>query len=159
MIWKGDSGILSFEDILNMNCKNKIVYINGCESGTGQLNSGEGLMSMGFAFMLSGAKSIIQHFWKVNDKAASKMSSDFYANLKGNTAREAMNIAREKYLSEALPGADHPYYWASVVVYGQDWGIRNIFWPYIAIGSMIVFLISYFVFRNPKRRYNLRTSL
>ncbi|MFC2097110.1 CHAT domain-containing protein [Bacteroidota bacterium] len=154
-----DSIIFSFQDILEMDEKDKIIYINGCESGTGQLNSGEGLMSMGLAFMMSGAKSIIQHFWKVNDTAASKMSSNFYTQLKRNTARDAMNKAREKYLSDALPGEDHPYYWASVVVYGQDWGIKNANWPFYLLIILIVACLSYLFFRKRKRRYNFLTSL
>jgi CHAT domain-containing protein len=48
-----------------------MVVLSACNSGTGTLYSGEGLMSLARGFMLAGASSVIKTAWEVNDESSS----------------------------------------------------------------------------------------
>ncbi|MBC8321586.1 MAG: CHAT domain-containing protein [Bacteroidetes bacterium] len=157
---KGNPDIanITFLDILHSRKKYHFAYINTCESGTGPVNIGEGFLSMGLAFMISGTKSTIQHLWKAPDRAASTISHNFYKYLNKTESCNALRNAKRKYLENTRPGLDHPHYWSGVLYYGQNWRINKIKWPvYIAI-SLGLFIFLYFVFRKRNFCSNFLTS-
>ena len=149
---------LSFLDILQTGNKYSFAYINACESGFGPVNKGEGFISIGLAFMMRGTESTIQHLWKASDHAASTISQNFYKLLRTTNSCNALRKAKKKYLENAAPGLDHPYYWSGVVYYGQNWKLSRINWPLFIIIFSGLIIILYLVFRKRIFRSNFFTS-
>ncbi len=122
--------------------KSPMVVLSACNSGTGTLYHGEGLMSLARGFILAGASSVIKTGWEVNDEVSSTIISRFYYHLsKGKQKNEAMRLAKLDYLRESLPVYTSPYYWAAYQVLGDNSPIApNKTRTVIIIVSLIVIL-------------------
>ena len=124
-----------------------MVVLSACNTGTGTLYHGEGIMSLGRSFFLAGASSVVNTLWDVNDEASSFIMAEFYWNLsKGMTKDEAMRLAKLKYLENSTPTYSNPYFWASYQVLGNKLPIqgnpyRNLWYVAIIAASAAIFLV------------------
>ncbi len=98
-----------------------MVVLSACNSGTGTLYSGEGLMSLARGFILAGASSVIKTAWEVNDDASSDIIISFYKYLSlGKEKNQALRLAKLDYLKKVSPVQKNPYYWAAYEVLGDN---------------------------------------
>src|ERR1035437_9803036 len=58
-----------------------MVVLSACNSGTGTLYFGEGLMSLARSFTLAGASSVIKTTWEMNDEVSASIMTKFYFHL------------------------------------------------------------------------------
>jgi len=117
-----------------------MVVLNACESGSGQIHQGEGVLSMARSFLLAGAQSVISAQWPVDDQAGSSINTDFYKRLiKGDTKPGALRKSQLIYLEEATPSFSHPYYWAGYQVLGDASRIKGN--KRILLPTLIIFLL------------------
>jgi CHAT domain-containing protein/Tfp pilus assembly protein PilF len=101
--------------------KSPMVVLSACNSGTGTLYHGEGIMSLARSFILAGASSVIRTSWEVNDETSAAIISDFYLYLsKGKSKDEAMRMAKLDYINTHPPVYTNPYYWAAYEVLGDN---------------------------------------
>jgi CHAT domain-containing protein len=101
--------------------KSPMVVLSACNSGTGTLYYGEGLMSLARGFTLAGASSVIKTTWEINDEASASIMIRFYFYLsKGKEKNEAMHLAKSDYLKGSSPEFKNPYYWAAYEVLGDN---------------------------------------
>ena len=116
----GDVGLNVFE-IYGISLKAKMVVLSSCNTGTGNLLRGEGILSLARGFIYSGSKSVAMSLWEVDDKSGTDVMKSFYRNLKnGNSKSVALRKARLKYLRSAGQLRSHPYFWSTLVIYGDD---------------------------------------
>ena len=54
----------------------ELVILSACDSGTGEMKIGEGVMSLRRAFRIAGAETVLASHWKVSDKATSQLMTD-----------------------------------------------------------------------------------
>ncbi len=138
--------LLTFQDVLFQDIPGYPVFINGCESGSGPINQGEGLMSMGLAFAMAGSKSIIQHLWEASDRSSSEIASNYYRYFTRDNESKALSKARRKYLRNSQIGYDHPYYWAGMVYYGsRDNGAPQSSIIYIILSGAVLLCALFFL--------------
>ncbi len=98
-----------------------MVVLSACNSGTGTLYHGEGLMSLARGFILAGASSVVRTAWEVNDETSAAIISRFYYYLsKGRHKDEAMRLAKLDYLKDSPPAFTSPYFWAAYEVLGDS---------------------------------------
>lgn len=101
--------------------KSPMVVLSVCNSGTGTLYHGEGLMSLARGFILAGASSVIKTSWEVNDEVSAAIIIRFYFHLsKGKPKDEAMRLAKLEYLKKSPPVFNNPYFWAAYEVTGEN---------------------------------------
>jgi CHAT domain-containing protein len=101
-----------------------MVVLSACNSGTGTLYHGEGLMSLARGFIMAGASSVIKTAWEINDETSAVIIIRFYYFLsKGKTKDEALRLAKLEYLKGNPPIYRNPYYWAAYEVLGDNSGI------------------------------------
>jgi CHAT domain-containing protein/tetratricopeptide (TPR) repeat protein len=134
--------------------KSPMVVLSACNSGTGTLYSGEGLMSLARGFTLAGASSVIKTAWEINDEASAAIITRFYFYLsKGKGKNEAMHLAKLEYLKNSSPAFTNPYYWAAYEVLGDNAPVTRNTIRSVIIESLLVILsvgmlLFYFKRRN-----------
>lgn len=112
---------LELNDLYTHRINADLVVLSACNTLTGQIASGEGVISLSRGFFHSGAKSVVASLWSVNDKATSEIMTTFYENLKaGQNKLEAINNAKRQYLNNHSLSELSPYYWSSFVLLGDD---------------------------------------
>ncbi|PKP22535.1 MAG: hypothetical protein CVU05_03525 [Bacteroidetes bacterium HGW-Bacteroidetes-21] len=115
-----EDGILNAWEIYNMTLNPELVVLSACNTGTGKLRNGEGVMSLARAFMYAGCPSVIMTLWSVSDLSSNNLMKMFYTNLSdGQDKAEALRQAKIKYLEETHPLNAHPYYWSGYVIIGD----------------------------------------
>ena len=98
-----------------------MVVLSVCNSGSGTLYHGEGLMSLARGFTLAGASSVIKTAWEVNDETSVAVITRFYYYLsRGEKKDEALRQAKLEYLKTQAPVYTNPYYWAAYEVLGDN---------------------------------------
>lgn len=141
---------LYFSELYGLSFPAKMVVLSACDTGNGNLKSGEGIMSLSRALTYAGVQSSVYSLWQVPDKETSEIIVSFYKNLKeGQPKDEALANAKKQFLAKN-PMKQHPFYWAGFVVNGDVSPIVNPIsnWVWIALAGGILIVILGFVFRK-----------
>ena len=115
-----DDGILTALEITRLNWKETdLVVISACDSGLGEIKSGEGLYGLKRAINIAGAKSSLLSLWRVDDEATSKFMESFYIKLKeGQGKADALANTQKEFRNSKK--YSHPNVWAAFQLSG-DW--------------------------------------
>jgi CHAT domain-containing protein len=73
------SDVLTLGEIYGFSTKTEMVTLSACETGLGQLQGGEGLVSFSRGFFFAGAKFIVVSLWKVGDESTAEVMTKFYS--------------------------------------------------------------------------------
>lgn len=118
---ESNDGMLNTYEVYSIPLKAMMVVLSSCNTGSGMLVSGEGILSLARGFLYAGSRSAVMSMWEVDDASASEVIHSFYKNMRsGQTKSSALRDARLKFLRTADQGRSHPYYWATLVIYGDD---------------------------------------
>ena len=150
-----NDGRLQLSEIYLMKLRAELLVLSACKTALGRLELGEGLMSLGRAFRMTGCRNIVTSLWNVDDESSSVIVSSFFEYLKkGQGKAEALRLAKGDYFNneDLSRSAAAPYYWAQFVLVGNNEVLafsseKPKFWP-IAIGILIIVLLgSFFLYR------------
>jgi CHAT domain-containing protein/tetratricopeptide (TPR) repeat protein len=115
-----NDGWLNTADVYNLDLNARLTVLSACNTGTGNLRKGEGVMSLARGFLYAGCPTIVMTLWEVEDNAGTQIMSSFYQNLKkGRPTDEALRLAKLDYLEHANPRMAHPHYWLGYVSIGN----------------------------------------
>ncbi|MCB0707173.1 MAG: tetratricopeptide repeat protein [Saprospiraceae bacterium] len=115
----GDSTRLFARELYNMRLPADLVVLSACETGVGEWQRGEGMISLARGFFYSGSKSLLTSLWKLDDRSSSQLMTSFYGYLlKGETKDLALQQAKLDFIRESSSVRAHPFYWASFVPVG-----------------------------------------
>lgn len=118
----GEDGILTAEEVSAMDLTGtERVVLSACESGLGEIASGEGIYGLRRAFLMAGARTVVSALWPVGDQATSEMMGTLYSN----TDRPLYERIRLMQLDQimklrAVQLPDHPFLWGAFIATG-DW--------------------------------------
>jgi CHAT domain-containing protein len=114
-----EDGFLEVGEIAELDLDSDLVVLSACQTGHGQLLSGEGIVGLSRAFLYAGARSVVVSLWNVTDTATSRLMKNFYQRLVTNAANAV--ALREAKLPMIASRAElrHPYYWAPFIVIGK----------------------------------------
>ncbi|MBP6827188.1 MAG: CHAT domain-containing protein [Saprospiraceae bacterium] len=113
---------LFIQDIYSIRLCADMVVLSACDAGIGELERGEGIISLARAFTYAGSKSIVTTLWSVNEASTKDLMIDFYNYLdNGDTKDTALWKAQKRYveLQKGKPTAAHPYWWAGFIPIGN----------------------------------------
>ncbi|MFZ0749750.1 MAG: CHAT domain-containing protein, partial [Pyrinomonadaceae bacterium] len=113
-----EDGFLRAAEIADLDLNCDLVVLSACETGWGQLSSGEGVIGLSRSFFIAGARSVVVSQWAVRDISTAQLMKDFYQQMIKNAAKPA--ALREAKLRMLQSGSEtrHPYYWAPFVIIG-----------------------------------------
>ncbi|MEI8225388.1 MAG: CHAT domain-containing tetratricopeptide repeat protein [Bacteroidota bacterium] len=150
-----DDRYLKTYEVYGIPLKAKMVVLSSCNTGTGFLYSGEGILSLARGFIYSGSQSVVMSMWEIEDRSGTEIVKMFYENLKkGNSKSVALRKARIAYLKKSDQLRSHPYFWSTLVIYGNNTPLYYSKHLIIAavIFAFIVFVSLILYFR--KRKYS-----
>ena len=141
-------------EVYGIPLKANMVVLSSCNTGAGTLYSGEGILSLARGFIYSGSESVVMSMWEIEDRSGTEIVKKFYDYLmKGNSKSVALRKARRSYLTNADQLRSHPYFWSSLVVYGNN---APLYYPRIWLivpGILLISLILLYIYSR-KRRYS-----
>ena len=142
-------------ELFAMQLSANLVVLSACNTGSGKVSSGEGIMSLGSAFQYAGAESLLLTRWEVSDSVSPLLMKAFYTNLKnGMDKATALQQAKLKYLETADVFRANPFYWGSFYLVGDTSPMKlgsTSNWLYILI-SLLLLVVSLYLFRKHRQK-------
>lgn len=116
-ITSNDNGILTAYEAMNLNLEGtNLVILSACETGLGDIKSGEGVYGLQRAFQVAGADALIMSLWKVDDAATQMLMTNFYNSwIKLGNKQKAFKQAQLQLMTKYKD----PYYWGAFVMMGM----------------------------------------
>src|SRR5207248_6355677 len=83
-----DNGILTALEAANLNLwGTKLVTLSACDTGVGEVRSGEGVYGLRRAFFLAGAETLVMSLWPVSDYVTREIMTGYYRGLQQGLGR------------------------------------------------------------------------
>lgn len=120
-----EDGTLTALEAAHLNLSGtKLVVLSACNTGVGEVKTGEGVYGLRRAMVLAGSETQMLSLWPVSDLGTRKLMVDYYIRLKAGEGRaEALRQVQLEMLKSQR--FRHPYYWASFVVSGEWTGLGD----------------------------------
>lgn len=156
-----EDNLLYSHELFALDIPAELTVLSACNTGTGKIAKGEGIMSLGNAFQYAGTKSLLLASWEVSDQTTPELMKYFYTNLKkGMPKSKALQQAKLSYLQSANVNRTHPFYWGAFYLVGEDTPINfsnNQIWYWgIGIGVLALLLGIYFIYQRKMKNPHIR---
>jgi len=112
-----EDGILTAQEISKLDLRGlDLVVLSACQTGLGDIISGEGVFGLQRGFKNAGARTIIMSLWKVSDSATQQLMSSFYSHyLQGKRKEESFRLAQSELREKGSSNQSKPD-WAAFVM-------------------------------------------
>jgi CHAT domain-containing protein len=119
-----DDGILTAEEVASLDLGGvEWAVLSACDTGVGQIKTGEGVFGLRRAFQVAGAHTVIMSLWSVDDEATREWMRVLYEGRfqKHLTTADAVRAASVAMLQNrrAKSQSTNPFYWAAFVALGN----------------------------------------
>lgn len=112
-----EDGFLTAYEVTQLELsETQLVVLSACETGLGEIQSGEGVWGLQRAFQLAGAKTVMGSLWKINDEATVTFMEAFYKEYL--TAKDVY-LAYQAAMLATRTHYPQPYYWGAFTLVGS----------------------------------------
>jgi CHAT domain-containing protein len=122
----GHDGRLEVHEVFGLELAADLVVLSACQTGLGSgaladVPEGDDWIGLTRAFLHAGANRVVATLWAVEDEASAALMERFYeARARGSDDMTSLAQAQRRLLRE--PSSAHPFYWAAVVLVGEQEG-------------------------------------
>jgi CHAT domain-containing protein len=114
---EAEDGLLTAEDVTGLDLfDTELVVLSACETGLGEVQTGEGVFGLQRAFILAGARTLVMSLWSVPDDATRELMENFYRRILASEPRADALQAAQNDLRRTYP---EPYFWGAFVCLGN----------------------------------------
>lgn len=152
-----EDGMLNTYELFNMDLNAGLAVLSACNTGSGKLLNGEGIMNLARGFIYAGVPAIVMTMWSVEDQSGSDIVNKFYKYLKdGMSKDEALRHAKLDFIAQGDPLRSHPFYWAAYVNIGDSspMKIHDNLGIYLIAGVSLLIIGVWLIFVIKKKKYN-----
>ena len=157
-----EDGLLNTSELFGMQLNADLAVLSACNTGTGKLERGEGIMSLARGFFYAGVPSIIMTSWAVEDNSGVDLMTSFYKYLsEGKPKNEALRMAKLDYLETSDQLKSHPHFWAAYMNIGDISPVHELKSPtpqymyLLFIAAGLLFLATGYFFYKRNRHHQL----
>jgi len=117
-----EDGILTAEEVTAMNLDGtELVVLSACETGLGEVKSGEGVYGLRRAFQMAGTRTVISALWPVSDEATAEIMSKLYERKDESLPKRIRKLQLETITALRNQNkVNHPFSWGAFIAVG-DW--------------------------------------
>jgi CHAT domain-containing protein len=112
-----EDNFLSLGEIYNLNLKAELAVLSACNSGSGKIAEGEGIMALPKGFLYAGVPNIIASLWIVHDERTKELMVAFYRHLLEDKVNYAEALRRAKL--DCIEKGFLPVDWSGFVLIGN----------------------------------------
>lgn len=150
-----EDNLLYTHELFSLHIPAELVVLSACNTGTGKIANGEGIMSLGNAFQYAGTQSLLLTNWEVSDQTTPVLMKNFYQNLKeGMTKGKALQQAKLTYLETANIIEADPIYWGGFYLIGNsaaiDLGDTTLVYGILGFVGIVILLGGFFFYRRKR---------
>jgi CHAT domain-containing protein/tetratricopeptide (TPR) repeat protein len=120
-----EDGIVTAEEIAALDLgRVQWAVLSACDTGVGEVRSGEGVFGLRRAFQIAGARTLVMSLWPVDDEVSREWMIRLYRArfVDGQSTVEAVHKANLTLLENRRENSEstHPFFWAGFIASG-DW--------------------------------------
>ncbi|WP_282080915.1 tetratricopeptide repeat protein [Aquimarina algiphila] len=148
-----EDNLLYAHELFALDIPSELTVLSACNTGTGKIAKGEGIMSLGNAFQYAGTKSLLLSSWEVPDNTAPELMRYFYTNLKAGMHKgRALQQAKLEYLKTADRYHKDPFYWGGFYLVGDSAPIqfRDTDSWYWILGLGVLLILGLFLYKRKR---------
>ena len=130
--------VLHTYELFNMDLAANLVVLSACHTGFGEIQKGEGILSLAKGFQYAGCPNLVMSLWQTDDKAAFKLMENFYKSFAKNQGY-SLSLQQAKLAYLESEDRSHPYYWATFLYMGQRASLPrpSSLWWLLGIASLL----------------------
>jgi CHAT domain-containing protein len=150
-------GWLTTSEIYNLQLNSRLSVLSACNTGSGTLLDGEGVISLARGFLYAGCPSFVMTLWEVEDRSGAEIMGEFYRLLRaGKRTNQALRLSKLKHIESASPVTAHPHVWLNYVTIGKTDALYkgNDLYFFVIILIMLIGIIADQVIKMKKARKN-----
>ncbi|MET7403763.1 CHAT domain-containing protein, partial [Dactylosporangium sp. NPDC005572] len=112
--------VLRAAEMFDLHLDAQVVVCSACETATGRIRAGEGLVGMSRALFYAGARSLVVSLWPVADRPTRRLMRRLHDQLRaGHPPAEALWRAK-RHVRQSHPQVyRHPREWAAFILVGD----------------------------------------
>lgn len=115
---EADDGLLTASEVATLSLAADWVVLSACNTAAGQATGADALSGLARAFFYAGARALLVSHWSVYSEAATRLTTETFAQLAANPAKGRAEAFRQAMLAEVAAGKP-PSYWAPFVIVGD----------------------------------------
>ena len=120
------NSLLYVSDIYGASFPAELIVLSACQTASGKLYRGEGLLSIAQAFQYAGAQSLVASLWNVDDQRTPALMQSFFENLWHKMSKTTALAAAKRQYIQTQKGLDaHPCFWAGLLLSGSELPLNN----------------------------------
>ncbi len=117
-----EDDVLRAYELQGMKLNAQLAVLSACNTGSGKLEKGEGVMNLGRGFRQAGVPNIVMSLWQVDDESTRQIMGSFYGHLMaGLSTDDALRQAKLDYLNGGRK--TFPFFWSAFVLMGDNGGL------------------------------------
>ncbi|MEY4937880.1 MAG: hypothetical protein RIS64_4239, partial [Bacteroidota bacterium] len=161
--------LLAISEIASMQLDgNELILLGACQTAKGQVQKGEGIISLSRAFAASGSKSLIVTLSDVEVRPANEIMIVFLENInKGMSKDVALQKAKRSYRERHLKkdrSMTAPCFWAPLTMIGDTNPVpvdSNIGWiVFLILGGVGIYVFKKYPLKVPmKQKFDFLSKL
>lgn len=147
-----EDGRLYAYEISAMKLNADLAVLSACQTGSGSIQQGEGIMSLARAFQEAGCRSVLMSLWAVNDEATYEFMTRFYGFWnQGYPSSQALVKTRKAMQVETR--FREPHYWAGFVLMGDSLPVpgSKSRWPWM-LGGFVMALLAFILYSRRRAK-------
>lgn len=127
------NGALPMSELYSLDLNCGLIVLSACETGSGRLENGEGVISLAHATAYAGAAATTMTLWQIPNQESITIMGFYFDQLNNGLGKDrALQSAKLKYLEStkstfARENGAHPHFWAAFVNYGDQVSIDKMF--------------------------------